>query len=142
MHLFFKFAFPDVTCLQEMAVMFACMKANDFRESKCSEEIETFNKCHKEHTVFFLQWQTFVSCDRYYYILQIIKSVFCYPGNEEASQAARRIRANSYWNQLQKPYNQTVESASSQASSVQRETIKYVAYCRVFCSVLCNFLSF
>ncbi|ODM99951.1 Coiled-coil-helix-coiled-coil-helix domain-containing protein 1 [Orchesella cincta] len=40
----------DVSCLQEMAVMFACMKNNDFKEVKCSQEIETFNKCHLEHT--------------------------------------------------------------------------------------------
>ncbi|CAL8124666.1 unnamed protein product [Orchesella dallaii] len=40
----------DLSCLQEMAVLFACMKTNDFKEAKCSQEIETYNKCHKEHT--------------------------------------------------------------------------------------------
>jgi len=40
----------DVTCLQEMAVMFACMKNNDFKEVKCSPEIETFMTCYNQHT--------------------------------------------------------------------------------------------
>ncbi|ODM94796.1 Coiled-coil-helix-coiled-coil-helix domain-containing protein 1 [Orchesella cincta] len=39
----------NVSCLHEMAIMFACMKKNEFKEVKCSEEIETFNKCHMEH---------------------------------------------------------------------------------------------
>jgi len=39
----------DTTCLQEMAVMFACMKKADFKEAKCSEEISIFNKCYWQH---------------------------------------------------------------------------------------------
>lgn len=37
----------SVSCLQEMAVFFACMKNNDFNESMCSKEIGTFQKCYK-----------------------------------------------------------------------------------------------
>ncbi|CAL8077666.1 unnamed protein product [Orchesella dallaii] len=40
----------DVSCLQEMAVMFACMKNNDFKEVKCAKEIDIYNNCNKEHT--------------------------------------------------------------------------------------------
>jgi len=39
----------NTACLQEMAVMFACMKKSDFREVKCTEEINIFNKCYTEY---------------------------------------------------------------------------------------------
>ncbi|XP_055637896.1 uncharacterized protein LOC129776335 [Toxorhynchites rutilus septentrionalis] len=37
----------DVACLQEMAVMFSCLKANDFEERLCLKEASTFKKCYK-----------------------------------------------------------------------------------------------
>jgi len=39
----------NVACLQEMAVMFACMKDNEFKEAKCGPQIERFQKCYSEH---------------------------------------------------------------------------------------------
>jgi len=36
----------DNSCLQEMAVMFACLKANDFNEAACSPEITGFQTCY------------------------------------------------------------------------------------------------
>lgn len=47
----FLLSVTDVSCLQEMAVMFACMKANDFREAKCTPEIDSFTKCYTEYMV-------------------------------------------------------------------------------------------
>ncbi|XP_046361670.1 small ribosomal subunit protein mS37-like [Haliotis cracherodii] len=32
-------------CLQQMNVMMACWKNNEFNESKCSEEIKAFSEC-------------------------------------------------------------------------------------------------
>lgn len=37
----------QVACLQEMAVLFACLKTNDFLESNCLKEITTFKGCYK-----------------------------------------------------------------------------------------------
>ncbi|XP_055539511.1 uncharacterized protein LOC129726620 [Wyeomyia smithii] len=37
----------DVACLQEMAVMFSCLKTNEFDESLCAKEVSTFKKCYK-----------------------------------------------------------------------------------------------
>ncbi|XP_055837850.1 uncharacterized protein LOC129906202 [Episyrphus balteatus] len=39
----------DVACLQEMAVLFACLKDNEFAEKLCPKEIATFEKCYKVH---------------------------------------------------------------------------------------------
>ncbi|XP_021962429.1 coiled-coil-helix-coiled-coil-helix domain-containing protein 1 [Folsomia candida] len=39
----------DVSCLEEMAVMFACMKKNEFKEVKCTPEIEKFMGCYHQH---------------------------------------------------------------------------------------------
>lgn len=39
----------DVSCLQEMAQMFACMKTNEFAENLCNKEISSFQKCYKVH---------------------------------------------------------------------------------------------
>ena len=39
----------DVQCLQEMAVLFACLKDNDFVESSCSKQIGNFQNCYKLH---------------------------------------------------------------------------------------------
>ncbi|XP_013102407.2 small ribosomal subunit protein mS37 [Stomoxys calcitrans] len=37
----------DVACLQEMTVLFACLKDNDFAEKMCNKEISQFKKCYK-----------------------------------------------------------------------------------------------
>ncbi|XP_053675662.1 uncharacterized protein LOC128725913 [Anopheles nili] len=37
----------DVACLQEMAVLFSCLKTNDFNESLCSKEVSGFQRCYK-----------------------------------------------------------------------------------------------
>lgn len=37
----------DVACMQEMSILFACLKNNDFNESLCNKEVTTFNKCYK-----------------------------------------------------------------------------------------------
>ncbi|XP_058814562.1 uncharacterized protein LOC131678427 [Topomyia yanbarensis] len=37
----------DVACLQEMAVMFSCLKANEFNERLCPKEVSSFKKCYK-----------------------------------------------------------------------------------------------
>ncbi|XP_069955976.1 small ribosomal subunit protein mS37 [Cherax quadricarinatus] len=36
----------SVACLQEMAILFACFKKNDFVQSLCMKEVEEFHKCH------------------------------------------------------------------------------------------------
>lgn len=36
-------------CIQEMSVLFACLKKNDFKEIKCSSELSTFQKCYDGH---------------------------------------------------------------------------------------------
>ncbi|XP_073846551.1 small ribosomal subunit protein mS37 [Musca autumnalis] len=37
----------DVACLQEMSVLFACLKDNDFVEKMCHKEITQFKRCYK-----------------------------------------------------------------------------------------------
>ncbi|XP_063590846.1 small ribosomal subunit protein mS37-like [Penaeus indicus] len=37
----------NVACLQEMSVLFACLKANDFNQAMCPKEIQSFKGCHK-----------------------------------------------------------------------------------------------
>uniref|UniRef100_A0A1A9V6B0 CHCH domain-containing protein n=1 Tax=Glossina austeni TaxID=7395 RepID=A0A1A9V6B0_GLOAU len=37
----------DVACLQEMSILFACLKDNDFVEKFCNKEISQFKKCYK-----------------------------------------------------------------------------------------------
>uniref|UniRef100_A0A0K8TN87 CHCH domain-containing protein n=1 Tax=Tabanus bromius TaxID=304241 RepID=A0A0K8TN87_TABBR len=37
----------EVACMQEMSVLFACLKNNDFVEQYCSKEISNFNGCYK-----------------------------------------------------------------------------------------------
>uniref|UniRef100_A0A182Y041 Uncharacterized protein n=1 Tax=Anopheles stephensi TaxID=30069 RepID=A0A182Y041_ANOST len=37
----------DVACLQEMAVLFSCLKTHDFNESLCAKEVSTFKRCYK-----------------------------------------------------------------------------------------------
>lgn len=39
----------EVACLQEMSVLFACLKTNDFVEATCAKEMGTFKKCYKVH---------------------------------------------------------------------------------------------
>ncbi|KAK3859580.1 hypothetical protein Pcinc_034317 [Petrolisthes cinctipes] len=36
----------NLACLHEMSILFACMKKNDFVQSLCSKEINSFQKCH------------------------------------------------------------------------------------------------
>lgn len=36
----------EVCCLQEMSVMFACFKSNEFNQQACSKEIQSFQKCY------------------------------------------------------------------------------------------------
>ncbi|KAG8307090.1 uncharacterized protein LOC124365145 [Homalodisca vitripennis] len=38
-------------CVQEMMVLFACLKKSEFHQSPCSKEIDTLNKCYKTHQV-------------------------------------------------------------------------------------------
>lgn len=40
----------NVACIQEMSVLFACLKRNDFKETRCAQEISTFQKCYNDHT--------------------------------------------------------------------------------------------
>ncbi|CAG0902974.1 unnamed protein product, partial [Darwinula stevensoni] len=35
----------DAVCIQEMTVMMACLKKNEFKESGCAPEISAFKKC-------------------------------------------------------------------------------------------------
>nr|XP_036223253.1 coiled-coil-helix-coiled-coil-helix domain-containing protein 1 isoform X2 [Bactrocera oleae] len=37
----------DAACLQEMGVLFACLKDNEFVEKYCNKEIQQFQKCYK-----------------------------------------------------------------------------------------------
>ncbi|ALC40890.1 CG12848 [Drosophila busckii] len=37
----------DVACLQEMGVLFACLKDNEFVEKYCHKEISQFKNCYK-----------------------------------------------------------------------------------------------
>jgi predicted hydrocarbon binding protein len=36
----------NVACLQEMTILLACMKKNDFNEPLCNKEIGTFQNCY------------------------------------------------------------------------------------------------
>ncbi|XP_063239298.1 small ribosomal subunit protein mS37 [Bacillus rossius redtenbacheri] len=38
-----------VSCLQELSVMFACLKRNEFEQALCSKEIGLFQNCYKQH---------------------------------------------------------------------------------------------
>ncbi|XP_015510687.1 coiled-coil-helix-coiled-coil-helix domain-containing protein 1 [Neodiprion lecontei] len=37
----------DVSCLQEMALLFSCLAENEFKESFCPKEVESFQSCYK-----------------------------------------------------------------------------------------------
>lgn len=39
----------QVACLEEMAVMFSCLKANEFNEALCPKEVGGFQKCYSMH---------------------------------------------------------------------------------------------
>lgn len=39
----------QVACLEEMAVMFSCLKANEFNEALCPKEVGGFQKCYTMH---------------------------------------------------------------------------------------------
>ncbi|XP_014287186.1 small ribosomal subunit protein mS37 [Halyomorpha halys] len=36
-------------CVQEMSVMFACLKKHDFKQSPCAKEISSFQNCYTTH---------------------------------------------------------------------------------------------
>lgn len=36
----------EVCCIQEMSIMLACLKKNDFSEQLCPKEIQAFKKCY------------------------------------------------------------------------------------------------
>ncbi|KAG7155923.1 coiled-coil-helix-coiled-coil-helix domain-containing protein 1-like [Homarus americanus] len=37
----------SVACLQDMSILFACLKKNDFNQAMCHKEIESFQNCHE-----------------------------------------------------------------------------------------------
>ncbi|XP_017768519.1 PREDICTED: coiled-coil-helix-coiled-coil-helix domain-containing protein 1 [Nicrophorus vespilloides] len=39
----------DVCCIQEMSLMLACFKLNEFDQSLCSKEVQNFSKCYQGH---------------------------------------------------------------------------------------------
>lgn len=39
----------NVACIQELSVLFACLKTNDFDQSRCAKEVSTLNGCYKTH---------------------------------------------------------------------------------------------
>lgn len=39
----------DVCCVQEMMIMFACFKKNEFNQKLCSKEIDGFQKCYVDN---------------------------------------------------------------------------------------------
>lgn len=39
----------NVCCIHEMSIMFACFKTNEFDQSLCSKEIDSFQKCYSTH---------------------------------------------------------------------------------------------
>ncbi|XP_066245990.1 small ribosomal subunit protein mS37 [Euwallacea similis] len=40
----------DVCCLYEMSVLFSCLTNNDYQQTPCSKEIQSFQKCYKVYT--------------------------------------------------------------------------------------------
>uniref|UniRef100_A0A1B6CUY9 CHCH domain-containing protein n=1 Tax=Clastoptera arizonana TaxID=38151 RepID=A0A1B6CUY9_9HEMI len=36
----------NVACIQEMTILFSCLKQNDFDQGKCNSEINNFQKCY------------------------------------------------------------------------------------------------
>lgn len=38
----------EAACLQEMAVMFACLKKNEFDQTPCINEVNAFQGCYKD----------------------------------------------------------------------------------------------
>lgn len=39
----------DVCCIQEMSILFACLKQNEFNEKLCSKEIQSFQNCYTDY---------------------------------------------------------------------------------------------
>ncbi|XP_041984610.1 coiled-coil-helix-coiled-coil-helix domain-containing protein 1 [Aricia agestis] len=39
----------EAACMQEMAVMFACFKKNEFDQAQCLKEIAAFKGCYKDY---------------------------------------------------------------------------------------------
>ncbi|XP_067013634.1 small ribosomal subunit protein mS37 [Anabrus simplex] len=39
----------SVACLQEMSLLFVCLKKNDFNEAVCGKEAQVFKKCYKDY---------------------------------------------------------------------------------------------
>ncbi|KAL1514250.1 hypothetical protein ABEB36_003537 [Hypothenemus hampei] len=40
----------SVCCIQEMSVLFACLSSNEYEQSPCQREIESFKKCYNDYT--------------------------------------------------------------------------------------------
>lgn len=40
----------DVCCIHEMSVLFACLASNEYEQSPCTKEIQSFQKCYKDYT--------------------------------------------------------------------------------------------
>ncbi|CAG5029624.1 unnamed protein product [Parnassius apollo] len=40
----------EAACMQEMAVMFACFKKNDFDQQECLKEVTAFQGCYREYS--------------------------------------------------------------------------------------------
>lgn len=59
----------DVACLQEMGVLFACLKDNEFVEKYCHKEISQFQNCYK----FYM--------DRKFEAKQTVNQGIVQPGN-------------------------------------------------------------
>uniref|UniRef100_A0A1B6EW37 CHCH domain-containing protein n=1 Tax=Cuerna arida TaxID=1464854 RepID=A0A1B6EW37_9HEMI len=38
-------------CVQEMMVLFSCLKKNEYNQSPCGNELDALNKCYKTHQV-------------------------------------------------------------------------------------------
>ncbi|XP_075213393.1 uncharacterized protein LOC142319704 [Lycorma delicatula] len=39
----------DIACVQEMFVLFGCLKKNEFASGACAEEVNKFKKCYYTH---------------------------------------------------------------------------------------------
>uniref|UniRef100_A0A0R3P2P9 CHCH domain-containing protein n=1 Tax=Drosophila pseudoobscura pseudoobscura TaxID=46245 RepID=A0A0R3P2P9_DROPS len=59
----------DVACLQEMGMLFACMKDNEFVEKYCHKEIQQFQNCFKYYM------------DRKFKAKKTVNQGFVQPGN-------------------------------------------------------------
>lgn len=44
----------DVACLQEMTVLFSCLKNSEFNQTVCAKEISNFQGCYTDYVVRIL----------------------------------------------------------------------------------------